>query len=254
MIITNENASSRNCVVIPLISVDSFKKSDYYEYMRFENNLDFVYVEDGSKDFHFSKSMNRGIDRAIDLGYDNIILSTNNIKFNDYSDYMTFTYYIKNRLMDGYHVAYRVNNHTNGNMITNKPFKFLLNGISNELPFFTLRQYMGMKKAGLPPFYSARTRKGFPGTMPLSIYSSNILKEYKFDENIKNSSEDIDLGYRLWKDNIKCHYIPVNIIHRGNQSFKTINRVKNPLSGYYDINDWSNNTRYLYKKYFGDVK
>ena len=70
-----------------------------------------------------------------------------------------------------------------------------------------------------------------------------------FNPHTRKGCDDTDLSYRLYRDGIPFHRIEINTIHKGNQSFRKINN-RNPLSGYYNVEDWSNNVRYLYQKYF----
>ena len=87
-----------------------------------------------------------------------------------------------------------------------------------------------------------------PVYLPYGIFSRYILENYQFDEKIKNSFEDSDLAYRLYRDNIVVKEIDVEVIHSGS-SFSKINKV-NSLSGAYDVQDYSNNINYLYRKYY----
>ena len=70
MKIENENNGNRNCMVIPLMNIEEFKTTDYYKLLKDNNLVDFMFVEDNSPEFHFSKSMNRGIERCLELDYE----------------------------------------------------------------------------------------------------------------------------------------------------------------------------------------
>ena len=259
MRIENENNGGKNCVVIPLVDIEEFKKSDYYKLLTESVLIDFMFVEDGSKDFHFSKSMNAGIKKAIDNGYKVITLSTNNINFSCSSNETGFIFYldtIQKSTFDfhcAYHVVQSVNGNANRNILTDSSLKYLYTGIISKYPLFTLKRWLQMKKERMPNMYVTRTslQSGFYGVMPFSIFSSEILKKYKFDENIKNSLEDTDLSYRLWKDGVPIRIIHINIEHRGNQSFKKINE-RDKLSGYYNPTDYRNNLIYMHNKYYGE--
>lgn len=251
MKIERENNGKDNCMVMPLMDIGKFRESEYYVFLTKNDLVDFVFIEDSSKDFCFSKSMNSGIKEALNLGYKYITLSTDNNSWNQ-SDRQILIDYMKNKLSSGYYISLRVNGHKNIEMITDSVIRDLVGGVLKVAPIFTLRREMLMRKSDLPNFYTIKAisyHSGFPGIMPFSIFSSNILEAYKFDENIKNSFEDTDLSYRLHRGKIPFHRIPIDTIHRGNQSFRKINS-RNPLSGYYNIDDWSNNVRYLYAKYF----
>ena len=54
-----------NCFVIPTMYKDDFLKNPYYRFIQ-ENNLgDIILIQDHSKQFWFSKSMNMGIQEAL---------------------------------------------------------------------------------------------------------------------------------------------------------------------------------------------
>ena len=253
MRIENENDGRKNCMVMPLMNIEEFRQSEYYKFLTENELVDFIFVEDNSQDFCFSKSMNTGIKEALNMGYQYITLSTNNNSWNE-KDREILLDHMKNKLAEGYHVSKMVNDNRNSGYITKSSIKYLIGGMFNTAPIFTFRRYLVMRKAGLPKFYTSAARSyaaGFPGIMPFSIFSREILEKYTFDEKIKNSFEDTDLSYRLYRDGIPFHRIEINTIHKGNQSFRKINN-RNPLSGYYNVDDWSNNVRYLYQKYYGE--
>ena len=256
MKIENENNGNRNCMVIPLMNINEFKTTDYYKLLKENNLVDFMFVEDNSPEFVFAKSMNVGIEKCLNSGYKFITLSTNNISFNSKEDEKLFVFNLK--LMESkytplnvYQVIQNVNGNANRNILTDNSIKYLVNGIVSKYPFFTIKRYLQMKKERMPNMYATRTslQSGFYGVMPFSIFSSEILKKYKFDENIKNSLEDTDLSYRLWVDKIPFRIIPINIEHKGNQSFRKINE-RDKLSGYYNPIDYRNNLIYMHNKYW----
>ena len=259
MKIVNENNGSRNCMVIPLMNIEEFKTTDYYKLLKDNNLVDFMFVEDGSPGFHFSKSMNRGIERCLELDYEFITLSTNNISFSEQDKTFFISYMINmkelpNLPKNTYYVMKMVNGNPNRNILTFSAIKYLFNGIVSKYPFFTLKRYWQMKKEKVPNMYVTRTslQSGFYGVMPFSIFSADLLRTYKFDENIKNCLEDTDLSYRLYNDEISIYIIPLDVIHKGNASFKKLNQW-NKLSGYYNHDDYKNNLIYMYHKYYGNL-
>ena len=68
MNVYNIGYNSKICNVIPVRNKDEFVKSDYFNFMSCNNLTDFLILEDSSKDFHFSRNMNLGINQAIENG------------------------------------------------------------------------------------------------------------------------------------------------------------------------------------------
>ena len=242
MKIYNSGYNGKICNVIPVMDYNKFIKSDYYNFMIANNLTDFLILEDSAKDFHFSKNMNLGINQAIESGYNYIILSTDNLEFENKG---IIFYTLKNLKSNRYYVMEKLNGYINQYNISNSSFEFLFNGLSNALPFYSIMRYLRMKKLNLPNLYIFRSKlNGYKNIMPFSIFDSKILYDFPFNENIKNSLEDSLLSYQLWKNKVNMEIIKTNVIHKGNLSFKKINE-KNKLSGHYNFEDWKNNLKII---------
>ena len=250
MNVYNMGYNSKVCNVIPVRNKDEFVKSDYFNFMSCNNLTDFLIIEDSSKDFHFSKNMNLGINQGIENGYNYIVLSTDNLEFDNKNVILNT---LKNLKSNRYYVMEKLNGFVNQYNISNSGLEFLFNGISNALPFYSLMRYLRMKKLGLPNLYIYRSKlNGYKNIMPFSIFDSKILYRFPFNENIKNSLEDSLLSYQLWKSKIECENIKTNVIHKGNLSFKKVNE-KNKLSGYYNFEDWKNNLNVINNYIKGEI-
>ena len=174
MNVYNIGYNSKVCNVIPVRNKDEFVKSDYFNFMSCNNLTDFLILEDSSKDFHFSKNMNLGINHCIENGYNYIVLSTDNIQFENKGIIFTV---LKTLKANRYYVMERVNSYINQYNISNSSFEFLFNGISNALPFYSLMRYLRMKKLGLPNLYIYRSKlNGYKNIMPFSIFDSKSNK------------------------------------------------------------------------------
>ena len=244
-----------NCFVIPTMYKDDFLKNPYYRFIQ-ENNLgDIILIQDHSKQFWFSKSMNMGIQEALKEEYKIITLSVDSISFSQPQKIFEIYNNLKQLQTDNFVYAPKVlNNHINSHInrsgITNSGIKYLFFQTTlNVLPIYAFKKWNEYRKRRLLPFFVYRDEKnGFLNIMPFGIFSRHILENYQFDEKIKNSFEDSDLAYRLYRDNIVVKEIDVEVIHRGS-SFSKINKV-NSLSGAYDVQDYCNNINYLYRKYY----
>lgn len=234
--------NSRIVNVVPVMKSEEFKKSSYYNYISANSLADFLILEDSSKDFCFSRNMNSGIQDAIDRGYNYIILSTDNLEFENRNVILDS---LRTLRSNRYYVMEKINNYMNQYNISSSGAEFLFNGVTNALPFYYLMRYLRMRKLNVPSVYIFRSKlKGYRNIMPFSVFDSRILYRFPFNENIKNSSEDSLLSYQLWKRKINCEIIKTNVIHRGNLSFKKVNG-RNKLSGHYNFEDWKNNLKVI---------
>lgn len=234
--------NSRIVNVVPVMNSEEFKKSSYYNYISANSLADFLILEDSSKDFCFSRNMNSGIQDAIDRGYNYIILSTDNLEFENRNVILDS---LRTLRSNRYYVMEKINNYMNQYNISSSGAEFLFNGVTNALPFYYLMRYLRMRKLNVPGVYIFRSKlKGYRNIMPFSVFDSRILYRFPFNENIKNSSEDSLLSYQLWKRKINCEIIKTNVIHRGNLSFKKVNG-RHKLSGYYNFEDWKNNLKVI---------
>ena len=225
MNVYNMGYNGKICNVIPVRNKDEFVKSDYFNFMSCNNLTDFLILEDSSKDFHFSRNMNLGINQAIENGYNYIVLSTDNIQFENKGIIFNT---LKTLKSNRYYVMEKLNGYINQYNISNSSFEFLFNGLTNALPFYSIMRYLRMKKLNLPNLYIYRSKLyGYKNIMPFSIFDSKILYRFPFNEEIKNSLEDSLLSYQLWKSKIECGVIKTNVIHKGNLSFKKVNEKIN---------------------------
>ena len=250
-IIDNNNT---NCFVIPVMYKDVFIESQYFQFIESEELGDVLIIEDHSTNFHFSKNMNFGIQKALDSGYKIITLSTDNIQFSNplkiVEAYKTIKQF--NEAIEFVYVPKYLNGYINKFSITDSSFEYLFfSSVLNRLPIFAFKRWLQFKKNGLSNFFIFRNKAyGFLNIEPFSIFSSSVLEKYRFDENIKNSLEDTDFSFQLYKNNVSVKELDTNIIHKGNSSFSKINK-RNLLSGTYNKQDYCNNINYLYKKYYG---
>ena len=208
MKIYTEINNSNICVVIPVIDIDDFHKSDFYNFLRANKFCDFIILE-SSNGFHFSKVMNAGIEKALSvIEYEYIILSTDNIHLSFADKSLLYDLFKKGLntikympdLKIDYFVPMKVNGYGNSFLITKSLIHYLYNSLIEGLPFYSLKKYIRMKKERLPNMFIARTKHGIPDIMPFSIFSRECLENYRFDTNIKNSLEDNELSLRLFAD------------------------------------------------------
>ena len=121
---------SDNCFVIPVMYKDDFLMKPYYRFIK-ENNIgDLILIEDHSKEFCFSKSMNMGIQKALKEGYKIITLSIDSISFSKPEKIFEIYDNLKESQIEDFVYAPKVlNNHINSHInrsgITNSGIKYL---------------------------------------------------------------------------------------------------------------------------------
>lgn len=249
--------NSKNCFVIPVMYKDMFMESQYFKFIESEELGDVFLIEDHSKNFHFSKNMNLGIQKALKSGYKIITLSTDNIEFLNPLKIVDAFKTIKqlDETKEFVYASRFVNGYRNRFSITNSSFEYLFfSSVLNRLPIYAFKRWLQFKKRRLSNFFVFRNQvDGFLNITPFSIFSSSVLEKYRFDENIKNSLEDTDLSFQLFKNSVIVQELDTHIIHKGNSSFSKVNK-RNFFSGTYNVQDYCNNINYLYKKYYGGSK
>jgi hypothetical protein len=173
-------------------AIKTFREMDY----------DILCVQDSGSEFSFAKSMNEGINEVLkNPEYLLIGLSNDDV----YSDYPVLTEAETGRALPHADVIFLKTDNHKRNTYTSSTLHYLFNmTVLQKAPFHALRQLKYIKShikhkkfiIPIPSFIEMRC------VQPTAFFYRSILKEYRFDENLKNGVEDDDLMYRLLKKGV----------------------------------------------------
>ena len=201
--------------------------------------VDTILIEDRLPEFSFSKSMNRGIEKALRYNPDCIILANDDVHGIVGLESM---------------IDYSINNHTyvqpytNGRKpvvgVTSSPFRVMLNyAVMRRAPFFALRYVSHLVQDRFMVNIPSITGRGMVSVQPFGVFHAGILDKHRFDEEFKNYVEDDELGYRLRKNGfIGVTKKEWRITHDGQATFQR-----------FDMVQASRSAHYFYRKYNGNV-
>lgn len=257
--------SRKSVAVIPSMDVNSERvKSLANEFDK--NEVDSIVVEDRLPEFRFSKSMNAGIQEALKYpDISTIVLSNDDVNNIKGLNEMINTVVTNKTMMtrDIYAVPY-VDGSPKIFYVTTSRLGFMWSHtLMNKAPFHAKRVLSGFgwtknrKKFAMgAPAVKWQSDKIY-SIQPFSVLSSSVLKRFMFDENFINGLEDDELGYRLWKNNIKGVTNPAwSIHHSSNVSFKEVRQGKKSNIGlcYSSDEEMVKSAEYFYDKHFRGKK
>lgn len=254
--------NSRITVVIPTKNSSSENSNTLKKIYK---NINLIFVESYGPYFNFSHSMNVGIQKAIELGSDFIMLSNDDIfpksNFNDVEkeilfngDYDIFlpTYSEKDRYMSGFQHLYFQSQFTDLiYSLIPKHSRIIKNPIIGPRILtknLKLHRDPNLKKylitRGKNPAWNKDYRSkiellidysvektnqkiiNINNIQPVAIIKSDLLEREKFDETFVNGGEDTDLSIRFALNRTRVFYIKHEFVNIGGHSLgKSLDRI-----------------------------
>jgi GT2 family glycosyltransferase len=190
--------SGKKIAVIPTANVTQ-KRIDLLIGELQSCGVDTILVEDRLPEFSFSKSMNRGIGKALQYNPSCIILSNDDVHGIDGLESM-----IDCAISNHTYVQPYVNGKRPVYHITSIPLRVVWNyGVAKRAPLFAMNYagklvYKRHFIVGIPVLIGT----GIVSVQPFGVFDVEILRKYRFDEGFRNYVEDDELGYRLYKNGI----------------------------------------------------